>query len=457
MKSSLAVLLLVAWLLGLLVLYASPATAAPIAFAAPHLTATGAPTSALPRLVGPAHDVRDGSTELSSNWSGYVVAGGRYSSVTATWTQPYLEPFSAPGTAASFWVGLDGWGSPTVEQCGTTAEEYSGGGVTYYPWYEMYPGPEMEIYGGVTVSPGDVMQATVTTDGAGNFTMMLRNVTTGVTSGSGPEYNPDAACYSAEAIAEAPTNGSTGSEYPLAPFGTVHFTNCAIDGSPISSFNWDRLNMEQDGTMAARTSPLGSDGASFLVSTDLTPPTTTVSGAGSHWHNQPVTLTFTGSDNPGGSGLAHTEYKVGSGSWTQGTLVTIPAPADHSYDGTHTVCYRSVDNAGNREPTQTCTVKIDTVGPICKAKSVTVKRYHKCTLSFYVSDKLRPRVATVILIKTQSGVTKKNFAWGYGANGWWTYKFTCTLNKGTYRYYVYGEDLAGNRQSVVGSATLRVT
>jgi hypothetical protein len=37
---------------------------------------------------------------------------------------------------------------------------------------------------------------------------------------------------------------------------------------------------------------------------------------------------------------------------------------------------------------------------------------------------------------------------------WW---FTCTLKKGTYRYYVYAKDMAGNSQSVAASAKLKVT
>ena len=67
-------------------------------------------------------------------------------------------------------------------------------------------------------------------------------------------------------------------------------------------------------------------------------------------------------------------------------------------------------------------------------------------------------MTTVIRIKTLAGATKKTFSWGYDvANKWWiTTSYICTLKKGTYRYYVYGKDLAGNAQSVVGSAKLKV-
>ena len=36
------------------------------------------------------------------------------------------------------------------------------------------------------------------------------------------------------------------------------------------------------------------------------------------------------------------------------------------------------------------------------------------------------------------------------------YRFRCTFKKGTYRFYVYGTDAAGNRQSKVASNRLHV-
>ena len=101
---------------------------------------------------------------------------------------------------------------------------------------------------------------------------------------------------------------------------------------------------------------------------DTTSPTTTVSGADGRWHNTPVTLTLHASDNSGGSGVAATYYKVDSGAWTQGTSVTITAPADHTNDGAHTVRYYSTDLAGNSEAARSVTVKIDTCGPATAAR-----------------------------------------------------------------------------------------
>jgi peptidoglycan/xylan/chitin deacetylase (PgdA/CDA1 family) len=95
---------------------------------------------------------------------------------------------------------------------------------------------------------------------------------------------------------------------------------------------------------------------------DVTPPVTTVNGAGDAWHRQAVVLTFSATDGDG-SGVAFTEYRVDGRAWKQGTELRVAAPADHANDGVHTIGFRSVDLAGNVEPEQTCTVKIDTRAP----------------------------------------------------------------------------------------------
>ena len=199
-------------------------------------------------------------------------------------------------------------------------------------------------------------------------------------------------------------------------------------------------------------------GMSHCVPSDSTPPSTTVSGADARWHNSPVMLNFAAGDNAGGSGVAYTDYSVDGGSWTQGTSVTIAAPTTHANDRTHTIRYYSADNAGNVEATHSCQVKIDTLGPVCAAENVTVKHGKACWLYFKVHDRLSPKVTSALTIAKRSGVVKKRWSWGYIKNftGWWRMKYTCRLPRGTYTIRVYGKDLAGNAQSVVGHGRLRV-
>jgi Carboxypeptidase regulatory-like domain/IPT/TIG domain len=101
---------------------------------------------------------------------------------------------------------------------------------------------------------------------------------------------------------------------------------------------------------------------------------------------------------------------------------------------------------------------VDSVGPVCAAKNVTVKRGKTCKLYFKVYDALSAQVTTRLAITTKSGAIKKRWSWGYDRNvpGWWWMKYTCRLPRGTYRIVVTGKDLAGNPQSRVGRATLKV-
>ena len=96
---------------------------------------------------------------------------------------------------------------------------------------------------------------------------------------------------------------------------------------------------------------------------DNTKPSTT-DDAPSGWQASPVTVQL--SANDGGSGVNVTEYSVdGNSTYTAGTSVAIPAPADGSNDGTHTIAYFSVDNAGNIETVKSATVLIDATPPAC--------------------------------------------------------------------------------------------
>ena len=116
------------------------------------------------RWHGPIH-MRTNST--STNWSGYAVTGGRYTRVSSSWTVPAVK---CSGTAySSFWVGLDGDTSSTVEQTGTDSD-CSGSTPRYYAWYEMYP--KFPTNYSNLVKAGDHMSATVSTTGNGQFTKL---------------------------------------------------------------------------------------------------------------------------------------------------------------------------------------------------------------------------------------------------------------------------------------------
>jgi len=100
------------------------------------------------------------------------------------------------------------------------------------------------------------------------------------------------------------------------------------------------------------------DARSCGVKIDTTAETSSASGADGAWHDGDVTLTFSA------TGGAITQYSTdGGATWTPGASLVIPAAAGGGNDGTHTVLYRSVDDAGNVETPHSCTVKIDVGAP----------------------------------------------------------------------------------------------
>ncbi len=400
---------------------------------------------------------------ISFNWSGYDDStDGPFTSVTATWTQPSVRfAGTASFTDAAFWVGLDGDNSDTVEQIGT--EGYSEGAVGYDAWYEMYPAAPVTI--DMAIHPGDVLTGTVAWSSPASFTLTLVNHTTGRSFSAVRAMSTPPVLASAEVIAEAPSTSSD--VVPLADFGAVRFTDCALDGQPLSSFDLNRIDMASDYysdsavALAARTLALGADGASFAVTTDVTPPTTTVSGAGRSWRDQPVTLRFHATDPSGGQGLDYTEYSLDGGTtWTRGVAVTIPAPADHSGDGAHKVLYRSADKAGNVEKSRSVTVGVDTRAPtpVADWKAV-ARRGGTAVLRYRIADP-RPgsptATVTIRVRDTRGQLVRKVVLAGRHVNRTLAWRFVSTMPSGTYLFAVSATDAAGNPQTAVATSTLVV-
>ncbi len=200
-----------------------------------------------------------GALETSTNWAGYVASGGRFTSVSASWTVPPVKGGTQPTEVVALWVGLDGRGTSTLEQIGTLSGML-GGSPAYEVWYEVVPQPP--VYERMAVKPGDSITASVTTNGDGAFTLFIRNNTTGVAF-STLQPSRGAELVTAEAVAEAPATIS--GPAPLPDFGTVGFSNVRVNGRPIGTFTWDRLSMSSGSTQQAVTSPLARNAGSFSV------------------------------------------------------------------------------------------------------------------------------------------------------------------------------------------------
>ncbi|MFC1433921.1 G1 family glutamic endopeptidase [Streptacidiphilus sp. N1-3] len=201
------------------------AAAAPVPAAAAGASAVQPHAYGYAPITPVAHGHGIGPLASSSPWGGYVATGSGFRSVTGSWTEPAVTCTSRNNLFAP-WVGIDGYGSQTVEQTGVETSCSSGRPV-YRAWYEMYPA--QPVYLGNAVSVGDSFTGSVTTtSGSGSYKITLTDNTKGWTYTTTQRLR--GANVSAEAIIESPTQS-----YPS--FSSLTFTGITVNGSTFSAYN----------------------------------------------------------------------------------------------------------------------------------------------------------------------------------------------------------------------------
>jgi len=234
----------------------------------------------LPGLGSPLGDGLQRATAVqSTNWSGYADVNDTFNSVTSSWTEPTASCSSSsgvlglsgllggPGTAAAFWVGLDGYNSTSVEQLGADSDCDSGS-PSYYAWYEMYPNPSVTLPN--TVKPGDSLTSTTAWTGS-EFVLSIADSTQGWKFSQDETGSFDGS--SAEVIAEAPEECTSlfCQVVPLTDFGQVSFSGSKVSNASdasggLSAFDADEITMaDSAGTVEAQPSNLSSSGSAFSV------------------------------------------------------------------------------------------------------------------------------------------------------------------------------------------------
>lgn len=171
-----------------------------------------------------AHGHGIGPLASSSPWGGYVATGSGFRSIVGSWVEPAVTCTSRNNLFAP-WVGIDGYGSQTVEQTGVETSCSSGRPV-YRAWYEMYPA--QPVYLNNAVSVGDSFTGTVTTSGNGSYNISLVDNTKGWTYNTVQRLRGNN--VSAEAIIESPTQS-----YPS--FNSLTFTGITVNGNVFSSYH----------------------------------------------------------------------------------------------------------------------------------------------------------------------------------------------------------------------------
>ena len=199
---------------------------------------------------------RSANAAASQNWGGYASHAKAYRQVSASWVEPTAH-CTASRTFSSFWVGLDGYNSNSVEQTGSEVD-CRNGTPTYFGWYEMFPAFPHNYSN--PVRPGDHFTGSVTFTGGSSFRLTLKDTTAGW-SHTVTKSLSGASRSSAEVIAEAPS--SSGGVLPLANFGTVHFSNAMVNGSSLGSHSPVKIIMVNNSGVAKDSVSALSGGTAF--------------------------------------------------------------------------------------------------------------------------------------------------------------------------------------------------
>lgn len=210
-------------------------------------------------------------TLQSDNWSGYVAVGTGINGVEGTFTVPKLTTASEAGEQLAEWVGIDGWDDSSLIQAGIT--EYPDpndptGAFYILPWWEILPAPETPITT-MTVSPGDQVTVTIGQVSGDEWAIELEDDTTGARFLIDETYTGP--MQSAEWITEAPTDGSTGTIYPLAPYSPpATFSNLLLGGT-LTGFAG--IEMVQGGYIVSiPSSPITNNGFTVGYGSQPAPP-----------------------------------------------------------------------------------------------------------------------------------------------------------------------------------------
>jgi Peptidase A4 family len=160
-----------------------------------------------------------------SNWTGYVDLahrGVKFRYVAAKFRVPTVRCTSA-NSKSSFWVGLDGAGTPTVEQVGLSTDCHSGH-PTYQSWYEMFPQGVQYMF---SVHPGDSLSMWVSQPSNGGiYELSVTDTTGGHTASFVVSRTCPARVTCDSSTAEAILEANNGTD--LSKFTTVTFTNSTV-------------------------------------------------------------------------------------------------------------------------------------------------------------------------------------------------------------------------------------
>ena len=357
---------------------------------------------------------------------------------------PPVTTASPSGTA-----GANGWYTGSVQVALSAIDAGSGVAAT---WYAVDGGTPQTYDGSPFTVTGDGTH-TVTFYSIDNVGNQEPNETETLKIDTAPPVT------TASLSGTAGTNGWYTGSVQVALSATdagsgVASTWYAVDGGTLQTYNGSPFTVTDDGTHTVTFYSMDNAGnqesdetTTFKI--DTVPPVSNASLSGTAgnngWYTASVKVTLAATDAT--SGVASTDYRIDGG-----TLHTYGgSPFTVTGDGTHTVTFYSVDNAGNQEPTRTATIKIDTTPPTSTVAALPAVEHGSsfsvswsgldgangsgiASYSVYVSDNGGPLKALV------SNTTGTSATFGGAQDGH------------TYGFYCVATDKAGNVQSMPAQA-----
>jgi hypothetical protein len=208
----------------------------------------------------------DGSSNInaqySTNWAGAVLIGSGFTSVTGSIVVPTPQaPQGADSNtqySAAAWVGIDGdTCSSAILQTGVDFT-IQGGQVSFDAWYEWFPDYSYN-FDGFTLSAGDTIQMTVTTDSTSGGVATIENLSSGQSVSHSFAGESASLCQTnAEWIVEDFSEGDA--LVPLADFTTVEFSGATAQSgeSTVDTTGATIMDMRQNDRVLTSCSAGGS-------------------------------------------------------------------------------------------------------------------------------------------------------------------------------------------------------
>ena len=239
---------------------------------------TTVPPSAITTVAG------SGVQKLSSsNWSGYAVTGGPFTSASATFTVPFITTAASCSAHVSEWVGIDGFNPPGqpadspliqagIDESDTdpTTDQCTPGSFFVWPWWEVLPAPEQlpADWQGASVSAGDKVTVTIGQVSGDTWAMELTDHTGGGSFIADASFGGSGA--TAEWIVEASSDaGDCNGVCPLAEYTNTHDSEPGVTFSKLglagTDSTWYQIAMVQDGLQVSTPSAYSTNAAGTAV------------------------------------------------------------------------------------------------------------------------------------------------------------------------------------------------